>query len=75
MNKQATKGEEWLEGISEEDYEALKEREKSENGGKNGIETGKAEVNHEQTPTSMIGLNPENNNMINSSLMATMDPS
>ncbi len=74
-NNQANKGDEWPEGISQEDCEALKEIEKAENGPKNGIEGAKIEGNHEQTPTSIIGLNPENNNMINPSLMPTMDPS
>ena len=70
-----TKVDEWPEGISQDDCEALKEIEKAENSAKNGIEVGNALGNHEQIPNSMIGMNPENNNMINPSLMPTMDPS
>lgn len=49
--------------------------EKAENGAKNGVESAKTEGIHEQAPQSIIGLNPENNNMNNPSLMPTMDPS
>jgi len=60
------------EGLNEDDYEALKEAEKVENGNKMTMEHGKTDGNHEAYITQP-NMHPEANNMINAPMMPAMD--
>jgi flagellar basal body rod protein FlgC len=63
------------EGLNEDDYEALKEAEKVENGNKMTMEPAKTDGNHEAYITQPnINMHPEANNMINAPMMPAMDP-